>query len=123
MKIASATLAVGNTAPSQTNVMDSNPSNAINLESHQPSAHDHLIGSYLPIIQNQPKIFIEPKIPLTYGKRMGSNELGESFGYNLIRGEWSIKLIQKFQDREWTKVSEKGKHITVAEGLRNIITS
>lgn len=48
---------------------------------------------------------------------MGSNELAESFGYNLTRGEWSIKLIQKIQDREWTKVSVKGKHIIVAEGI------
>lgn len=88
-----------------------------NAISHQPSTHDHLIGFYSPIIQNNQCFFIEPKIHLTYGKIMGSNELAESFGYNLTRGEWSIKLIQKIQDREWTKVSVKGKHIIVAEGI------
>ena len=102
-------LAVGNTAPSHSHVMEEISSKSTILESSQVSDHEQLSGPYSPHTLNRQQFRMEPEIPLSYEKGTGFEEVGDASSYSLTRGGRPIKPTQKIQKMEWTKARERGK--------------
>ncbi|XP_013601674.1 PREDICTED: uncharacterized protein LOC106309153 [Brassica oleracea var. oleracea] len=91
-------------------IMEEIPSPIIILEGSGASENEQPIGPSTPLTRNHQQFHMEPEIPLSYGKEIGVDVVGETSSYNLTRGGRPIKPTQKIQDMEWMKVSGKGKH-------------
>ncbi|KAL0856959.1 hypothetical protein Bca101_062113 [Brassica carinata] len=99
-------LAVTVAAPSPSHIMEETPSQEkIPEDSH--TSEQQRFGQNSPQSQNNHQI--HPEIPLVFGNDNDLLLIGETSGYNIIRGGRPIKPTGKIQGTEWTNVRGKGK--------------